>query len=80
MEKLYDNVNEKKMELFIKFVWVDECIVSLENDCKDKVVDKVNFENEIIVLKDSVNDKVIRLEKIVEELDDFCEKCEEFEI
>ena len=80
MEKLYDKANEKKTELFAKLARADERIASLENDCKDKAVDKANLENEITALKDSVNDKAIRLEKTAEELDDFREKCEELEI
>ena len=80
MEKLYDKANEKKTELFTKLARADERIASLENDCKDKAVDKSNLENEITALNDSVNDKAIRLEKTAEELDDFREKCEELEI
>ena len=80
MEKLYDKANEKKTELFAKLARADERIASLENDCKDKAVDKANLENDITALKDSVNDKAVRLEKTAEESDDFREKCEELEI
>ena len=80
LEKLYDNANEKKMELFTKLARADERIASLENDCRDIAEHKANLENEITALKDSVKDKATRLEKTEKELDDSSEKCEELEI
>ena len=80
LEKLYDNANEKKTELFTKLSRADERIASLENDCQDKAADKTNLENDITALKDSVKDKIARLEKTEEELGDSREKCEELEI
>lgn len=42
---MYDNINEKKMEFYVKFVRVDEWMVMLEEDCKENRLEKVSFEN-----------------------------------
>ena len=80
LEKLYDDSNKKKTELYAKFAKAEEKLGSLESDCTDKTGQNVALEGKIMTLRTTIADLEKSLEKVRADLQESRSKCDNLEI
>ncbi|XP_068761620.1 golgin subfamily A member 4-like [Montipora capricornis] len=80
LQRLYDEANEHKIELYSKLGRVEEQLAKLDSVCREKINKNEVLESQIADLKDDLANKNSNLENTVDDMKNWQEKCEELEI